>query len=93
MQRLNVDQLRQAIQATREAIERAHLDACDASDLEEILDPVERELGSSNPNPTTLSTYLNSLARSLRAQPSARSAVVQLDAAMRESGVSSQWEH
>lgn len=93
MQRIHVEQLRQAVQAAREAIQRANLDACDAGDLEEIIEPVERELNAAHPNSATLSTYLNSLARSLRAEPGARSAVVQLDAAMRDSGVPAQWEH
>lgn len=93
MPRVNVEHLREAVRAAREAIQHADFDACDSGDLDEILDPVERELNAADPNPLTLSTYLNSLARSLRAEPSARSAVMQLDAAMRESGVPAQWEH
>jgi hypothetical protein len=93
MQRIHVDQLRQAIQTVRDAIRRANLDTCDTGDLEEIIEPVERELSATDPNPMTLSTYLNSLARSLRAEPDARNAVMQLDAAMRNSGVPTQWEH
>jgi hypothetical protein len=93
MQRIHVDQLRQAVQAAREVIQRADFDACDTGDLEEIIEPVERELSATDPNPMTLSTYLHSLARSLRAEPGARNAVRQLDAAMRNSGVPTQWEH
>ena len=93
MARVNVEHLREAVRAAREAIQHGNFDACDADDLDEILDPVERELGAPEPNPMTLSTYLNSLARSLRSEPSARDAVMQLDAAMRESGVQTQWEH
>lgn len=93
MQRVNVDQLRQAIEAVRAAMQRAEFDTCDSADLDEIIEPVERELNAANPNPSTLSTYLNSLARSLRAEPSARNAVMKLDAAMRESGIPAQWEH
>jgi hypothetical protein len=93
MARINVEHLREAVRAAREAIDRANFDACDSGDLDEVLKPVERELNATNPNPLTLSTYLNSLARSLRSEPSARTAVTQLDAAMRESGIPSQWEH
>jgi hypothetical protein len=93
MQRVNVEQLREAIRSARDAVEHSHLDACDASDLEELLDPVERELNVSTPNLMTLATYLNSLARSLRAQPGARGALKELDQAMRASGVPTQWEH
>jgi hypothetical protein len=93
MQRIHVDRLRQAVQAARDAMQRANLDACDRGDLEEILNPVDRELNSTDPNPATLSTYLNSLARSLRSDPAALSAVKQLDAAMRDSGVAAHWEH
>jgi phytoene/squalene synthetase len=93
MPRINVEHLREAVGAAREAIQHANFDACDSGDLEEILDPVERELDATDPNPQTLSTYLNSLARSLRAEPATREALRQLDAAMRESGVPTQWEH
>ena len=93
MHKLNVEHLREAVRTTREAIQHAGFDTCDNGDLEEILDPVERELNASDPNAMTLSTYLNSLARSLRGQPGTRSALRQLDAAMRESGVPTEWEH
>jgi hypothetical protein len=87
MNKANLDRLRDAVRAARDAIQHAHLDACDSDDLDEILEPVERELAASNPNSLTLSTYLNSLVRSLRAEPGARGAVAELNDAMRDSGL------
>jgi len=54
---------------------------------------VESELRTTQPNKQTLSTYLNSLARSLRGNPSNRALCLQIDAAMRHSGVPTHWEH
>ena len=87
MNKANVEQLRDAVRAARDALQHAQLDACDSDDLNEILEPVERELAASKPNAATLSTYLNSLVRSLRAEPSARSAVTALNDAMNDSGL------
>ena len=51
------------------------------------------ELETSRPNPNTLATYLNSLARSLRSQPKARAVIAKIDTALREAGLPSDWEH
>ena len=99
MNRQNIASLQNAIQAARSAAQSAaseqgtSVDACDVSDIEEIIEPAISELERPLPNVQTLATYLNSLARSLRSQETARSAVVQLDAAMREAGVPTTWEH
>jgi hypothetical protein len=93
MDRAAIDNIRQALQAARGAARNAQMDSCDLDDLEDVLAPAEAELKSANPNVQTLSTYLNSAARSLRAIPSARNECLQLDAAMREAGVPTHWEH
>jgi hypothetical protein len=58
-----------------------------------LIAPVETELRADRPNMQTLSTYLNSLAKSLRADPSSRSVCLQIDTAMRNAGVPTHWEH
>jgi hypothetical protein len=93
MERSAVENIRQALAAARASVQNAELSSCDVDDIEEIIAPVEAELAAKQPNPQTLSTYLNSLARSLRAEPRARSVVLQLDAAMRDAGVTTNWEH
>jgi hypothetical protein len=88
-----------AISAIRQAVDSAHrfahastFSSCDADDIDEIIEPVNHELQSGKPNVRTLSTYLNSLARSLRSDESARAVCDQLDAAMRAAGVPTNWE-
>jgi hypothetical protein len=93
MQRSAVEHIREAVMAARVAAQAGSLDGCDLDDLEEIIAPVEKELSSTHPHPNTLATYLNSLARSLRAEPRARSVVMKLDGAMREAGLPTDWEH
>lgn len=91
MERNSVEEIRQALSAAREAA--ASLDGCDISDIEEIIAPVEAELRMPRPNIHTLSTYLNSLAKSLRSDPASRTVVLKIDAAMRNAGVPTHWEH
>lgn len=93
MQRQSIQQISATLAAVRVQIQTASLSSCDASDIEELLDPLERELQKSQPNVQTLTTYLNSLARSFRADPATRKLSLQLDAAMRGAGIASQWEH
>ncbi len=93
MNRAAIDELRDALTAARAAAHTVQLDSCDVDDLEAIIEPATAELATELPNVATLSTYLNSLARSLRSEPGARTAVMQLDAAMRKAGIPTQWEH
>jgi len=83
MERAAIEQIREAVRAAQQAVHSAKLDNCDVDDIEEVITSVDRELGRPNPNKNTLTTYLNSLARSLRSQPPARAAGVQLEEAMR----------
>ena len=91
--RNSLEEIQQAIDAARQAAQNGHFDSCDTSDLEEIIAPVETELRAPQPNTQTLSTYLNSLARSLRGNPGNRALCLQLDAAMRHAGVPTHWQH
>lgn len=93
MERAAVDRIREALASVRTAIQGTSLDSCDLDDIEDIIAPVEAELEAKLPNVQTLSTYLNSLARSLRSEAGTRTAVLQLDAAMRAAGVPTHWEH
>jgi len=93
MNQTAIDELRAALAAARAAAHAVQLDSCDVADLEELMAPAAAELATDRPNVATLGTYLNSLARSLRSEPAARKAVMQLDAAMRNAGIATQWEH
>jgi len=88
-----MNNIREAVQAVKHIAHNGSFDGCDISEIDELTDAVDRELVRPLPNGLTLATYLNSLARSLRAHPPARKAVLQLDAAMREAGLTTDWEH
>jgi hypothetical protein len=86
MERAHIDSIREAVRKAERAASAA-LDSCDVDDVDEVIASVEQELSRPNPNKNTLSTYLNSLARSLRSLPSAQGVCDQLDSAMRDAGV------
>jgi hypothetical protein len=86
-------QLRTAIGATRQLLSELSLDACNVSDIEELLTWAEHELAKPLPSISTLAVPLNSVARSLAAEPQTRRATLTLDAAMREAGITTTWEH
>jgi hypothetical protein len=91
--RSSLDEIRRALDAARDIARSGALDECDVADIEEIIAPVETELRAPRPNMQTLSTYLNSLAKSLRSDPGSRSVCMQIDSAMRKAGVPTHWEH
>jgi hypothetical protein len=93
MERSSLEEIQSVIAAARDAARNGQFDGCDVADIEEIIDPVESELRAPRPNTQTLATYLNSLARSFRANPSHRALCMQIDAAMRHAGIPTNWEH
>lgn len=93
MNRASTASIRNALTHVREAVTATDLSGCDVEDIDELAARVEQELETKLPNTQTLSTYLNSIARSLRSMPQARTVVLELDAAMRESGIPTNWEH
>jgi ABC-type transporter Mla subunit MlaD len=93
MHSLNVRQIREAVAAAQRFAQKSTLDGCDLSDIEEITSPLTHELERANPNKQTLATYLNSLLRSLRAQPHAKDICAQLDELMKQSGIPTDWQH
>ena len=88
-----ISAIRQAVDAVHRFAHASTFSGCDADDIDEIIEPVNHELLHAKPSPQTLSTYLNSLARSLRSDASAREICLQLDAAMRAAGVPTNWEN
>jgi hypothetical protein len=84
--------IRQVLGDVEDALAALDLDECDLSDVQEVIDKAIAELDNPIPSTATLGTYLNSLARSLRSQPQVRTVVLELDAAMRETNVPTNWE-
>lgn len=89
----NVSSIRQVLGDVCDALTEVRVDDCDLAEIQEIIVRASVELEQSRPSVATLSTYLNSLARSLRFEPNARTLVVELDAAMRAAHVPTNWEH
>ena len=87
-----VYRLQKAVTAARQAAHQAQLDNCDVGDIDELLASAERELAKPAPNKNTLTLYLNSVARSLIAAPTAAEARNQIDHALRASGLPATWE-
>lgn len=83
--------LKEAIEGIRRTLRNTPLTECDLDDLDELMDQAEAELDNARPNMRTLSVSLNSVARSLRTDPGARHACLELDGAMRAAGVVSDW--
>jgi hypothetical protein len=80
-----------ALTSVHESLEKVTFDACDQSDVEELIERVEQELESRTPNMHVIGTFLNSIARSLRTQPAAREACSRIDEALRKVGVAPTW--
>ena len=84
--------IHQALVAVQHAVTSMTFSGCDQDDLIEAIDRVEQELHTSHPNPTLMCQFLNSIARSLRAQPEARDACLAIEAAIGKAGMPSTWQ-
>ncbi|MBS0421545.1 MAG: hypothetical protein JSR66_27800 [Proteobacteria bacterium] len=84
--------LQKAVTLARQATEQARLDNCDVGDIDDALEALDTELAKPTPNRNTVTLYLNSVARSLIAAPSARDARDQIDRALRLAGLPATWE-
>ena len=84
--------LQNAVTTARQAVSQARLDNCDVGDIDDALEALDQELAKPTPNQNTVTLYLNSVARSLIAAPSARDARDQIDSALRKSGLPATWE-
>ncbi len=92
MQSSQLQDLSRALEAAHEYAHHSSFDGCDAGDIDEVIDSAKKELQKPHPSKQTLSTYLNSVARSLRADESAREICMRLDSAMRAADVPTHWE-
>jgi len=87
-----VHRLQRAVELARQASHSGKLDDCDVGDVEEAIEAVRQELAQPHPNKNTLTLFLNSIARSLIAAPSAHDARVAIDHALRTAGLPANWE-
>lgn len=84
--------IHQALVAVQNAVTSMTFPSCDQEDVIELIDRVESELHSTHPNVALMCTFLNSIARSLRAQPEARDACLTIEGAIGAAGMPSTWQ-
>ncbi|HEY2807711.1 MAG TPA: hypothetical protein VGI91_02870 [Steroidobacteraceae bacterium] len=87
-----VQAIHQALVAVQHAVTSMTFSGCDQDDLIEAIDAVEEQLHVKHPNTTLITQFLNSIARSLRAQPEAREACLAIEEAMGTAGMPSTWQ-
>jgi hypothetical protein len=81
-----------ALVAVQEQVVTMTFPSCDQEDLLELIDRIEGELHAAHPNLPLMCTFLNSIARSLRAQPEARGACLTIEEAFGAAGMPSTWQ-
>jgi hypothetical protein len=87
-----VHRIHKAVDAAMQAVRQAkNLDNCDVGDVDEAIEAIDQELGKPAPNKNTLTLYLNSVARSLKAVPAAEDARGEIEKALHFAGLPSTW--
>ena len=84
--------LHQALVSVQLAVTSMTFPSCDQEDLIELIDGVEAQLHINHPNLAMMCRFLNSIARSLRAQPEARDACLAIEDAIGKAGMPSTWQ-
>jgi hypothetical protein len=92
MQGEHLETIHQALVAVEQAVLTMTFPCCDQQDVVELIDRVEAELHAPHPNIPLMCTFLNSIARSLRAQPEARDACLTIEGAIGAAGMPSTWQ-
>lgn len=82
----------EALVSVQDTVGALTFPSCDKEDVIELIDRVEGELHSPHPNMQLMCTFLNSIARSLRAQPEAREACLAIESAIEMAGMPSTWQ-
>jgi pyruvate/2-oxoglutarate dehydrogenase complex dihydrolipoamide acyltransferase (E2) component len=84
--------IHQALVAVQHAVMSMTFPSCDQEDMIEAIDRVEEQLHTTHPNLALMCRFLNSIARSLRAQPEARDACLAIEDAIGKAGMPSTWQ-
>ena len=85
-------EIHQALLTVHDTVGTLTFPRCYQDDVFELIDRVETELSASHPNIQIIGTFLNSIARSLRAQPEAREACLRIEDAIERTGLPSTWQ-
>src|SRR5207253_9493940 len=78
--------IHQALVAVQHAVTSMTFPVYDQEELIEAIDSVEAQLHTNHPNVALMCRFLNSIARSLRAQPEARDACLAIEHAIGKAG-------
>lgn len=89
---LHLNAVHEALVSVQERVGALTFSSCDKDDVFELIERVEGELHSPHPNLQLVCTFLNSIARSLRAQPEARDACLTIESAIEKAGMPSTWQ-
>lgn len=92
MNQQELTEIHQTLEAVHDAVGSLTFPRCDQDDVFELIDRVESELASAHPNVQIIDTFLNSLARSLRAEPEAREACLRIEEVLERTGLPSTWQ-
>ena len=84
--------IHQALVTVQEAVTTMTFPSCDQGDVQELIDRIEEQLHARHPNVPMMCTFLNSIARSLRAQPEAREVCLVIEDAIGTAGLPSTWQ-
>jgi hypothetical protein len=84
--------IHQALVSVQHAVTSMTFPSCDQDDLIEAIERVEEQLHNSHPNLALMCRLLNSIARSLRAQPEARDCCLVIEDAIGKAGMPSTWQ-
>jgi hypothetical protein len=84
--------IHEALVSVQHAVTSMTFPICDQEDLIEAIDSVEAQLRAGHPNLALMCRFLNSIARSLRAQPEARDACMAIEDAIGRAGMPSTWQ-
>jgi hypothetical protein len=84
--------IHQALVSVQHAVTSMTFPICDQEDLIEAIDCVEQQLHAGHPNLAVMCRFLNSIARSLRAQAEAREACLLIEDAIGKAGMPSTWQ-
>jgi hypothetical protein len=87
-----LEHIHKALVAVQHAVNSMTFSRCDQDDVCELIDRVESELHAPHPNVPLMCNFLNSIARSLRAQPEAREACLVIEDAIEDAGLPSTWQ-
>jgi hypothetical protein len=84
--------IHRALLTVQHAVSGMTFSGCDQDDLIEAVEAVEAQLHTPHPNANLVSHFLNSIARSLRAQPEARDVCLVIEDALGTAGLPSTWQ-